>query len=138
MPGSGLLSAGLLTLGLLTFGLLGAGLLAGCSDSGAPAVENVIKIQTGRFFPNNLSLTPGSRVRWVNTLRRGEDSDRTVTSIEGPDNEQWDDVDVVLRGFESGNPEGEDYVFRFDTRGTYTYRSRLPEGEEFTGIIRVQ
>ena len=108
-----------------------------CGDSNGPPAEHEVKIQSQRFFPNSLDITPGARVRWVNTQRAGTATDRTVTAVEGPD-ERWEDVDVVLAGAPSGEPVGEEFIFKFEMRGTYTYRSRLPEGEEFTGTVRVQ
>lgn len=116
-----------------------AAFAAGCDDEPEVAVNATVRVETARFFPSNVIVPVGGKVRWVNVLPRETGTDRTVTGMEGPDGDAgWDLVDEVLRGYAQGRPEGDEFVYRFPVRGTFTYRSRLPEGGGFTGTIVVQ
>lgn len=118
--------------------LLGLGSLS-CGESTKPRFDHEIRVERLRFFPNDISIGPGSRVRFVNVERKGSDTIRTVTSGAGPmDPERGNLFDEVLEGFDAGNVDGDDFLYDFDERGTFTYYTRFPEGEEFTGTIRVQ
>jgi hypothetical protein len=44
----------------------------------------------------------------------------------------------VLRGYSSGQAEGESFIYKFEDRGSFPYFSRLPEGHEFHGLVDVQ
>lgn len=111
--------------------------LFGCGDDPQPNADFTVVVQELRFFRDSLSVPVGSTVRWVNLNPR--DSLRTVTSGSGPaDTAAGSVFDETLRGYSPGNAEGEDFIFQFEDRGSYSYFSRFPRGREFSGIIVVQ
>lgn len=112
---------------------------AACDDEPKPDVDVEIRIETARFFPSAVTVGPGSRVRWVNVLRREEGNVRTVTSGTGPDDPDAGMMfDAPLQGYASGEAEGENFTFRFDSFGTFHYFTRLPNGQEYGGTVTVQ
>ena len=118
-------------------GALAAFALFACGDDEPPSADYTVVIQELRFFENSISVPVGSSVRWVNLNPR--DSVRTVTSGSGPaDTTAGALFDESLLGRESGQVEGEDFIYQFDDRGSYAYFSRLPRGHEFTGLVVVQ
>jgi plastocyanin len=118
-------------------GVLAASALLACGSDEPPSADFTVEIQEFRFFEKALVVPVGSTVRWVNSNPR--DSLRTVTSGSGPaDTTAGAMFDQTLRGRESGQVEGEDFIFKFEDRGSYAYFSRLPRGSEFTGSVVVQ
>jgi plastocyanin len=120
--------------------LAAAASLAGlaCSDDPAPKADAEVRVETQRFFPAQLFIARGDQVRWVNVLRRDAGNVRTVTSGTGPDDPEAGELfDVSLQGFATGEIEGESTTYTFNEAGTYTYFSREPQGQEFTGTVRV-
>jgi plastocyanin len=116
---------------------LAAFTLFACGDDEPPSADYTVVIQEFRFFESSLAVPVGSTVRWVNSNPR--DSVRTVTSGSGPaDSTAGAVFDQTLRGRESGEVEGEDFIYQFEDRGSYAYFSRLPRGSEFTGLVVVQ
>ena len=114
---------------------------AACSDSATkPKADEEVEIQTARFFPAQVNTLPGRKVLWVNVIRKGEGSLRTVTSGKptDPDSLQGLLFDVELDGFASGDPFGDTYLHTFTERDTIHYFSRYPVGAEYTGRIIVE
>jgi plastocyanin len=113
---------------------------SGCGDDAAgPEVDREVRVERARFFPEVIDVTPGAKIRWVNVLPRTAENERTVTSGTGKeDPDAGDTFDVTLRGYASGEARGETFVFEFIDRGTFTYFSRLPDGEEFFGTVTVR
>lgn len=113
--------------------------LFACSETAQPRADHEIRVETARFFPSVEDVALGASVRWTNVLRDAPENVRTVTSGTGPDDPEAGALfDVSLKGFASGEATGESFLFSFSERGTYSYFSRLPDGAEFTGTIRVQ
>jgi len=120
-----------LALGVLVLG-------TSCGDDSTKVDADVeVRIERARFFPNEVSISPGAKVRWVNVLPRSAENERTVTSGTKDDPDAGSLFDVTLKGYASGEPEGETFVFEFDEPAVYHYFSRLPTGEEFTGTVTV-
>jgi plastocyanin len=120
---------------IVVSGLIVSG-LAACNEDKKQA-DYTIDIQTLQFFPNQLSVRVGSTVRWVNINPR--DSVRTVTSGTGPEDSTAGALfDATLRGYLPGDPEGEDFVYQFQDRGTVFYFSRYPTRMPFSGRVEVQ
>ena len=119
-------------------GALVAGLWsAACSDDVEPQGDYKIVIRTFSFFQDSIVVSVGSTVEWVNVNPR--DSVRTVTSGTGPEDSTAGALfDRSLRGYPSGEPEGEKFFYTFGERGRFPYFSRLPAGQEFTGVVEVQ
>ena len=121
--------------------MAGLALLLGttaCSEDSAPRVDAEIDVRRTAFFPAQVFIKPGARVRWVNVVEPVE-GPRTVTSGSGPgDPDAGMLFDVTLQPRSSGQASGEEYVRRFEEPGNYLYFSRLPQGEEFTGVVVVQ
>ena len=117
--------------------LLIAGALLGCGDEPQKQGDYTVQIQTFRFFQDPITIPVGSTVRWVNV--NPEDSVRTVTSGTGSqDSTAGALFDVTLHGYPPGEPEGDDFIYKFEERGSFPYFSRLPAGHEFHGLIEVQ
>jgi plastocyanin len=75
------------------------------------------------FTPADITISPGTTVRWTNTSSLFH----TVT----PDgHSEWSDADL------SGN--GSTFVHTFDTPGTYEYFCSPHQAQNMTGVIRVQ
>lgn len=115
--------------------------LAACGDEKGtlPLADVEVRIETGRFFPKDLDLRPGNTVRWVNILPRSPENIRTVTSGAPEDSVTgtlFDSGD--LQGRESGEVEGDDFIFKFTERGTYPFFSRYPAGNELRGTVLVR
>ena len=113
--------------------------IVACDDDPVvPRVSREIRVERARFFSNDVSIGVGGKIRWVNILARSAENRRTVTSGTGPDDHEAGDLfDTTLEGHPSGEAEGQDFIFQFNETGEYRYFSRLPSGEEFTGIVRV-
>jgi len=111
--------------------------VAGCDDEVQKQGDYTVQIQTFRFFQDPIAIPVGSTVRWVNV--NPHDSLRTVTSGTGSqDSSAGALFDEVLRGYSSGQAEGESFIYKFEDRGSFPYFSRLPEGHEFHGLVEVQ
>lgn len=111
--------------------------VVGCGDEPQQQGDYTVQIQTFRFFQDPISVPVGSTVRWVNV--NPLDSVRTVTSGTGSqDSTAGALFDVMLHGYPPGEPEGDDFVYKFEERGSYPYFSRLPQGHEFHGLVEVQ
>jgi plastocyanin len=98
-----------------------AAVLVGLGAPAAPAQGNsAVDIRDGAFEPNRLEVRAGDAVRWQNLGERPH----SVTSEDG--------------AFDSGVLElGDGFEVRFDTPGTYGYRS-VGEGDEaMTGLVVV-
>ena len=109
----------------------------GCGDDVDPQGDYKIVIRTFSFFSDSIVVSVGSTVEWVNVNPR--DSVRTVTSGSGPEDSTAGELfDRSLRGYEPGDPEGENFFYTFEERGRFPYFSRLPAGQEFTGVVEVQ
>jgi plastocyanin len=109
----------------------------GCGDDPKAQGDYTVQIQTFRFFQDPIMVPVGSTVRWVNV--NPLDSVRTVTSGTGSaDTTAGALFDVTLHGYAPGEPEGEDFIYKFEERGSYPYFSRLPQGHEFHGLVEVQ
>jgi len=110
---------------------------SGCSeDEQVPAADHEIKIRRTDFFPDSLFVNAGETVRWVNTLSQSTQNTRTVTSGTGPSDPQAGSLfDVTLEGYSSGNAFGDFFVFQFQDPGRYSYFTRLPAGEGYSGVI---
>jgi len=110
-----------------------------CGSDNGPRVDTRIRVERFRFFPNQVDVRPGTRVRWVNVERRANDATFSVTSGTGPDDPEAGALfDRTLLGAPQGEPEGDDFIYKFDERGTFFYFSRLPEGGEFMGRVTVR
>jgi plastocyanin len=122
-------------LGVLSIGL---GLVSGCSedDDTLPPADEEVKIQTERFFPSEVTILPGRRVRWVNTLPKSADNVRTVTS--GAPGSPDGLFDATLQGYDPGEPVGDSFVFIFQEGGEYPYFSTRPGEAPFTGKVIVE
>lgn len=127
--------------GFAAGGLFLAGLLfaPGCSeDEQVPFADHEVKVRRIDFLPDSLFVAAGERVRWVNTLSQSTQNTRTVTSGEGPgDPEAGSLFDATLAGYSSGNAVGDYFVFQFLDPGRYPYFTRLPTGDEYSGVIIV-
>lgn len=118
---------------------LGAFFAACGDDATLPKADHEVEVRTADFFPATLEISTGESVRWVNVLRKGADSPRTVTSGVGPADPQAGSLfDEELDGYGSGDRTGEAFVRRFDEPDTVYYFSRLPAGHEFTGRVIVR
>jgi plastocyanin len=125
----------LLALGML----LAAGLLfPGCGSDDFPKAKYTIRIQDGSFFPTPQPVPVGSTVRWVNILPRSADNVRTVTSGSPGDSTAGALFDATLEGRGDGETEGDDFIYRFDERGTFPYFSRYPDPPSLVGTVVVQ
>lgn len=125
----------------MLMGLFAAGmLLPGCGgNDNFPKATQEIQIQDGRFFPASPAIPAGSTVRWVNTLPRSAENVRTVTSGTPDDTTSWGGLfDVTLEGRAPGETEGDDFIYRFDERGSYPYFSRYPDPPQLMGTVVVQ
>jgi plastocyanin len=110
-----------------------------CDDTDPERFDHEIRVQVDSFFPKNIVVGVGSRVRWVNVQRKDQGTARSVTSGTGPDDTDAGVLfDAVVDGFETGEIEGDEFIHRFTDIGTFSYFSRLPEGEEFGGTVVVQ
>lgn len=110
-----------------------------CSSTTEPQVAATVRVETARFFPDQVEVSPGAQVRWYNFLAQGAGTDRTVTSGTGPGDENAGDLfDEVLGGYAQGQPEGDSFIYEFNEPGEYKYFSRLPGGAEFFGTVVVR
>jgi plastocyanin len=118
--------------------LAAIGPVLGCGeeDTTLPPADEEVKIQTDRFFPNEVTILPGRRVRWVNTLPKSADNVRTVTSgVPGSPDSLFD---ATLQGYDAGEPVGDSFLFVFEEVGEYPYYSTRPGLAPFTGTVIVQ
>jgi len=94
--------------------LLASALLAACGDDDADPSEAAavpetaeVTVERSRFDPDELSVAPGTEVRWENV----DPYAHTVTSAEGS-----------AVAFDSGEmAEGDSFTQVFDEAGTYEY-----------------
>src|ERR671918_2637177 len=104
-------------------GALSAAALVGIVVPAATAAtqsDHAVKIRDSAFEPGHLEVRAGDAVRWEN-LGQGPHS---VTSEDG--------------SFDSGVLEpGEKFEVRFDTPGTYGYRSAAEGDEAMAGVVVV-
>ncbi|MCE8023836.1 cupredoxin domain-containing protein [Billgrantia aerodenitrificans] len=104
---------------LTTLGLLGALLIGGAAQAGGDVVE--IEMVNNRFQPDELEVSVGTTVRWVNAERRSNHD------IYFPDEE-----------IASGRlfPE-ESWERTFDEEGTYEYYCQPHHNRGMVGVIHV-
>jgi plastocyanin len=85
--------------------MLGMGMLVGCGsdDQEVPVgVENQVLIKGFKFLPQDITVSVGTTVTWVN-------EDSAVHTVEGS-------------GMDSGNmSRGDEFTFTFDEAGVYDY-----------------
>jgi plastocyanin len=97
---------------------------AGCAtdDDPAPSGTGVVTIeaQDNKFAPEQVEVTPGTSVRWVNVGRNSHN----VLQVEG------DDFGVKTSKF----GPGEEYTYRFEKPGTYSYWCSL-HGSRTRGMV---
>ena len=118
-------------------GLVALLVLGSCGDD-APGPDHEVRVETARFFPNQLDIRPGESVRWVNILPKSPDNIRTVTDGMPDSTMAGSEFDVSLQGHESGEAVGESYTRTFGGRGDFPYFTRFPSSNQFTGIVRVR
>ena len=113
-------------------------ILVSCGEDDPPGPDHQIKIRTMDFIQQDLPVRPGETVEWVNTLPRP--NTRTVTSGRptDPDSTHGLLFDETLLGYKDGEAFGQRFTMKFEDPGEYPYFTRLPDDNQFTGIIRVQ
>jgi len=114
-------------------------IVSACSeDEQVPLADHEVRIRQLDFLPDSLGIVAGQTVRWVNTMSQSAANTRTVTSGEGPDDSEAGSLfDATLGGYSSGHAYGDYFVFKFVDPGRYPYFTRLPTGEEYTGVVVV-
>jgi plastocyanin len=91
-----------------------------CTDPAeAGEADVVVRMKDSRFDPATLTITPGTRVVWVND----DDYAHTVTSDDG--------------AFDSGAiPPGKAWAFTLDEEGTYAYHCEPHSSQGADGAYR--
>jgi plastocyanin len=105
----------------LMIGLAASLIFAACEDENnneSGPGENEVWMQNNDFNPENLEISKGTTVKWINK----DDVDHTVTSSDG-----LFDSKIV--------PAGETFQYTFDSTGTYDYVCTIHSG--MSGTINV-
>lgn len=103
---------------LIFIAILMMGLMVACDDDDDTQAANEVTVVDNEFLPDDLTVTAGTEVRWVND----GDVDHTVTSMDGLFNEYLE--------------PGEVFTYTFVDSGTYPYACTIHAGME--GVINVE
>jgi plastocyanin len=127
--------AALLSLAATAFGTAACGGGGGGDDDGQdgpddpmgpddPGEGSVVTLRSGlRFDPSDLTVSPGTTVRWVN--------EASITHTVTPDGHtEWQE-------WATGS-QGQTFEHTFASAGTFPYYCEPHRGDGMTGVIRVQ